>query len=102
MEGIMVRNTEDPATAVIREGLLKGEIRRNRAENARLKAECDAYKDRLAREQAAKMAGYRRTIEADKRSKLPCIWGVMRLALLFLAGMGFASIGVLCVMLGGL
>lgn len=102
MDAIVVRSAEDPMAAVIREGLLKGEIKRHGMENARLKAERDAYKRRLDREQAAKMAGYRRTIDADKLSKMPYIWGVTRLVLLFLAGMGFAGIGVLFVMMGRL
>lgn len=102
MQAITITKPTDPAAAWIKESVLVGEIKRNRAENARLQAECDAYKRRLSREQAAKMAGYRRTLEADKQSKAPLIWGVMRLILLFTAGMGFAGIGVLCVMLGRL
>lgn len=102
MQAITITKANDPAAAWIREGLFKGEIRRQNAENERLKAECAAYKRRLNRAQAARMAEYRETIEADKRSKAPTIWGVVRLVTLFLAGAGCAGMCALIAMMGRL
>ena len=63
----ITRQQETAEDRIIRECAMMGEIRRGREENARLKAEIEAHEARRKRERAARMARYKREIEAEKQ-----------------------------------
>lgn len=72
--------------AFLRECAMAGEIKRLRADNV-------AYKARIDRERAARMARYKREIEAEKHQELHGVL-FLRGAALFLAGAGVAALMV--------
>ena len=78
---------------IIRECAMMGEIRRTREENARLKAEIEAHEARRKRERAARMARYRREIEAEKQQDLRWM-AAARMGVMFAAGAGVAALMV--------
>ena len=78
---------------IIREYAMMGEIKRTREENARLKAEIEAHEARRKRERAARMARYRREIEAEKQQDLRWMVAV-RMGVMFAAGAGVAALMV--------
>ena len=76
---------------IIRECAMMGEIKRTRAENARLKAEIEAHEARRKRERAARMARYKREIEAEKQQDLRWMLAA-RMGVMFTAGAGVAAL----------
>lgn len=78
---------------IIRECAMMGEIKRRREENARLKAEIEAHEARRKRERAARMARYRREIEAEKQQDLRWM-AAARMGVMFAAGAGVAALMV--------
>ena len=97
----ITRPQETAEDRIIRECAMMGEIKRRREENARLKAEIEAHEARKKRERAARMARYRREIEAEKQQDLRWMTMVRGVAL-FMAGAGVAALMVaLAIMMVG-
>lgn len=86
MENTLMTREQSTTDAFLRECAMAGEIKRLRADNA-------AYAARINRERAARMARYRREIEAEKHQELRGVL-FLRGAALFLAGAGVAALMV--------
>lgn len=89
----ITRPQETAEDVIIRECAMMGEIKRQREENARLKAEIEAYEARRKRERAARMARYKREIETEKQQDMR--WMIAaRMGVMFAAGAGVAALMV--------